>query len=182
MTLPNLITLARICLVPVIIGCVISGAWMSAFWLFLAAGLSDGVDGFIAKRFNQRSELGAILDPLADKALLVSLTIALAASGALPAWLTILIVFRDVMIIAGILVAWLMSHPLAIKASALSKLNTAAQIALVQLVLFARGFGFELDRFIAIGVGVVAILTLGSAADYLRRWVVHMGADRAGPT
>src|SRR5690348_926103 len=114
MTLPNLITLARICLVPIIIGCVISGAWPAAFWLFLAAGLSDGLDGFIAKRFNQRSELGAILDPLADKALLVSLTIALALSAALPAWLAILIVFRDIMIIAGILVAWLIGHPVAI--------------------------------------------------------------------
>ena len=180
MTIPNLITLGRICLVPVLIACVISDLWTTAFWLFLAAGLSDGIDGFIAKRFNQRSELGAILDPLADKALLVSLTIALAASGALPAWLTILIVFRDVMIIAAILVAWLMGHPLAIKASALSKLNTAAQIALVQLVLFAHGFGFELDGLVTIGVWAVAALTLGSAADYLRRWIAHMAADRPG--
>src|SRR5262249_44851998 len=91
MTLPNLITLARFCLVPAVIGCITSSACHLAFWLFLAAGVSDGIDGFIAKRFDLRSELGAILDPLADKALLVSLFVTLAIVGALPAWLVILV-------------------------------------------------------------------------------------------
>ena len=69
MTLPNVITVLRICLVPVLVWCIGSDAWNAAFWIFAAAGVSDGIDGFIAKRFDQRSELGAMLDPLADKVL-----------------------------------------------------------------------------------------------------------------
>jgi cardiolipin synthase (CMP-forming) len=182
MTIPNMITMARFCLVPVIIVCVVSQAWASAFWLFLAAGLSDGVDGFIAKRFDQRSELGAILDPLADKALLVSLFIALGLVEALPAWLVILVVLRDVMIIAAVIISWALDRPLAIKASRLSKVNTAAQIVLVQFVLFTRGFGFDLPSVTAVGAAFVAALTLASAAAYLRLWIGHMawsaGYDR----
>jgi cardiolipin synthase (CMP-forming) len=177
MTIPNLITIARLCLVPVIVGCVASQAWQAAFWLFLAAGVSDGVDGFIAKRFNQRSELGAILDPLADKALLASLYVTLGIVGGLPTWLVILVVFRDVMIIAAVLVAWLLAQPIAIKASTLSKVNTAAQIVLVQFVLFTQGFQFDLPGLTLIGSIAVGCLTLASAAAYLRVWMRHVAGS-----
>src|SRR3954468_4437888 len=115
MTIPNLITIGRIILVPVIIALIGQGAWGLAFAGFVVAGLSDALDGFIAKRFAMRSELGAILDPLADKALLVSVYVALALQGAIPCWLAIAVVARDAMVIPAILVAWLMGRPLAIR-------------------------------------------------------------------
>lgn len=176
MTLPNLITLVRLCLVPVIIGRVIAGDWRLAFWLFFAAGLSDALDGFIAKRFGQTSRLGAMLDPLADKALLVSTYVALGLAGALPAWLVILVVARDVMIVAAIGLAWLVGRPMAIAASRLSKVNTAGQIALVLLVLFSHAFAVPLPSLIFAAGAVVGALTLASAAAYLLAWI----AGRAG--
>src|ERR1700726_3724150 len=101
--LPNLITLGRLLCVPLAIWLVLSDELGAAFWLFVAAGLSDAIDGFIAKRFDQRSRLGALLDPLADKALLVSMFVTLGVAGHLATWLVILVVFRDVLIIGGFL-------------------------------------------------------------------------------
>src|SRR5690606_40943267 len=99
MTLPNLITIARLILVPVVIAMIVAGQWLAAFVLFAIAGVSDAVDGFLARRFGMKSELGAYLDPLADKALLVSIYAGLAVAGVLPAWLAILVIFRDIMIL-----------------------------------------------------------------------------------
>ncbi|WP_222710227.1 CDP-alcohol phosphatidyltransferase family protein, partial [Lactobacillus apis] len=95
--LPNIITLGRILLVPVIVWAIASNQMTIAFALFATAGLSDAVDGFLAKRFNMTSEIGALLDPLADKALLVSIYVALGVSGAIPRWIVILVVSRDIM-------------------------------------------------------------------------------------
>src|SRR5688500_14493920 len=92
MTIPNLITIARLIMVPLVIVMIGQGQWMTAFVLFMAAGLSDAVDGFIAKRFDMRSELGAYLDPLADKALLMSIYVTLSVTGVLPGWLAVTVV------------------------------------------------------------------------------------------
>ena len=89
-SLPNLITLVRLCLVPVVIAMISAGRWTEACLIFIAAGVSDAIDGWLAKTFNLQTELGAYLDPLADKALLVSIYVALAVFGAVPSWLTIL--------------------------------------------------------------------------------------------
>lgn len=174
MTIPNLITMLRLCLVPAIVACVAIDAWQAAFWLFLAAGISDGIDGFIAKHFDQRSELGAVLDPLADKTLLVSLYVALGVVLALPAWLVVLVVVRDLMIVGVVLGSRLAGSPLAVSASALSKCNTAAQIVLVQVVLFSRGFAVPLPTMLFVGTIAVAALTLASGAAYLRVWLDHL--------
>src|SRR5208283_4357319 len=88
--LPNLITLARLLMTPLAVSMIISQRFVAAFVIFVLAGISDGVDGFIAKRFDLRTELGSYLDPLADKALLVSIYVALAVVGVLPAWIAIL--------------------------------------------------------------------------------------------
>jgi cardiolipin synthase len=174
MTIPNLITIFRFCLVPLIVWCIVSQAWQPAFWVFAAAGVSDALDGFIAKRFDQKSDLGAILDPLADKALLVSIYLTLGILARLPAWFVILIVFRDLMILAAVLVAWVMGHKISIAPSMLSKVNTAAQILLAALVLLALDFRFDLDLLTDVGTAAVAILTIASSADYLRRWLRDM--------
>src|SRR5262245_19984695 len=120
--LPNIITLGRILLVPVIVWAIGSNQMTIAFVLFVVAGLSDAVDGFLAKRFNMTSEIGALLDPLADKALLVSIYVALGIWGAVPRWIVILVVSRDIMIVAAVIVSWLFDKPVPMKSSMVSKL------------------------------------------------------------
>jgi cardiolipin synthase len=176
MTFPNLITIARLLLVPIVVVAISSGQWLIAFVLFAAAGVSDAVDGFLARRLNMRSELGAYLDALADKALLVSIYVSLSVTGVLPGWVAILVVSRDLMIVSAIMLSWLLGKPVAIKPLFVSKLNTAAQIAFAGVVLGANAFGVTLGPAAPIGLGVVAILTLVSAAAYLGPWLRHMTA------
>jgi cardiolipin synthase len=174
MTIPNLITIFRFCLVPLAVWCIGTGAWGWAFIAFLVAGVSDAIDGYIAKSFDMRSELGAVLDPLADKALLVSIFVTLGIVGAVPLWLVILAVFRDFMIVGAVLVSWVMGQPVRIAPLMLSKVNTAAQLAFVVLVLFARATGFAFSVLIELGGLAVAALTIASAAAYLRQWLNQM--------
>jgi cardiolipin synthase len=181
LNLPNLITIARILLVPVIVWAIGSGQMLFAFILFLIAGVSDAVDGFLAKRFGMTSEFGSYLDPLADKALIVSIYVALGITDALPGWLVILVVSRDIMIVAAVILSWLVDKPVTVKPLAVSKANTAAQIVLATMVLASRGLGFSLDWLIAVGIAAVAILTLVSVAAYVREWVRHIGWSEAGP-
>lgn len=172
--LPNIITLGRILLVPVIVWAIASNQMTIAFALFVTAGLSDAVDGFLAKRFNMTSEIGALLDPLADKALLVSIYVALGVSGAIPRWIVILVVSRDIMIVGAVIVSWLLGKPVAMKPLMVSKLNTVAQVAFAALVLAALGFDFAPMPFDIILMGLVTILTLLSVSFYLVDWVRHM--------
>ncbi|MGL4494846.1 MAG: CDP-alcohol phosphatidyltransferase family protein [Beijerinckiaceae bacterium] len=174
MNLPNIITLIRIILVPVIVSLVVSRAWGLAFALFVIAGISDALDGFIAKRWGMATELGATIDPLADKALLVSLYVALAFTGDIPAWLAILTVFRDIIIVAAVMVSWSLDKPLEIKPLAVSKVNTAVQIALVALVLMIKAAGIAMPELMNWAFLAVAGLTLMSGGAYLSLWVRHM--------
>jgi cardiolipin synthase len=180
LNIPNLITLGRIILVPVVVWAITSGEMRVAFILFLAAGISDAVDGFLAKRFHMGSELGAYLDPLADKALIVSIYVALGISGALPIWLVILVVSRDIMIIAGFMLAWLVGRPMPVKPLPVSKANTVAQIFLATLVLAERGFGFTLAWTSIAAIALVAVLTLASIAFYLAAWFRHLNSFGTG--
>ena len=179
MSIPNLITLARILLVPVLVWAIIAGEMGLAFLLFLAAGISDAVDGFLAKRFGMATELGAYLDPLADKVLIVSIYVALGITGALDAWLVILVVSRDMMIVAAVLLSWLIDRPVAIKPALVSKANTAAQIVFATLVLASLAFRFNPEPFNTLMMALVAVLTLLSIGFYLRGWVRHMNSAEA---
>ena len=179
MSIPNLITLGRILLVPIVVWAITSGGMRIAFFLFLAAGISDGVDGFLAKRFHMASELGAYLDPLADKALIVSIYISLGIAGALPIFLVILVVSRDIMIVSAVIVSWLFGKPVEIKPLMVSKLNTAAQVALAALILAALGFGFKPRPYDLILMGFVTVFSLVSVSLYLVEWVRHMGTIEA---
>src|SRR4029077_19462309 len=147
-----------------------------AFALFLVAGISDAVDGFLAKRFHMASELGAYLDPLADKALIVSIYVALGIAGALPISLVILVVSRDIMIISGFMLSWLIGKPMPVRPLAISKVNTVAQIFLATFVLAEQGFHFNSALLSAIVVLLVAVLTVLSIAFYLAEWVRHMNS------
>src|SRR3954467_5498508 len=143
MSIPNLITLGRILLVPVVVWAIASNQMLFAFLLFAAAGISDAVDGFLAKRFGMTSELGAYLDPLADKVLIVSIYVSLGIAEALPRWLVILVVSRDLLIVGGVMFSWILGKPVSVKPHPGSKVNTVVQLLLVGLVLAALGFGFD---------------------------------------
>lgn len=174
MTIPNLITVGRLILVPVVIVMIVQGFWAAAFGLFALAALSDGIDGFIARRFDMRSQLGAYLDPLADKALLVSVYVTLAVVGAIPVWLAIVVVSRDAMIVAAVVLSWGMSHPVAIEPLVVSKLNTFAQLAFAAYALAAGAFGFASSGLENVAMAAVAALTVASAGAYLGGWLRHM--------
>ena len=176
MTIPNLITIARLIMVPLVVVMIIHGRWLAAFGIFVLAGLSDAADGAIARRFNLRSELGAYLDALADKALLVSIYVTLAIVGQFPSWLAIIVVSRDLMIVAAIILSRLMDKPVAIRPLIVSKLNTAAQIVLAALMLGMNAFQLDPEPLAEWGMFLVATLTMISAAAYLGRWLRHMAA------
>jgi cardiolipin synthase len=177
LSIPNLITLARILLVPVVVWAIASNQMLFAFLLFAAAGVSDAVDGFLAKRFGMASELGAYLDPLADKVLIVAIYVSLGIADALPRWLVILVVSRDLLIVGGVMFSWLLGKPVSVKPHPVSKANTAVQLFLVGLVLAALGFRFDAGWALTLTMAAVAVLTLLSVAVYLREWVRHMGAN-----
>jgi cardiolipin synthase len=174
MTIPNLITIARLVMVPLIVVTIGQGLWTLAFLLFVAAGISDAADGIIARRFGLRSELGAYLDPLADKALLVAIYVTLSVFGTLPGWLAIVVVSRDAMIVAAIIVSWLMDRKVAIQPLLVSKANTAAQISFAALVLGAMAAGLPPGWWLTAGMTIVTALTVLSGAAYLAGWLRHM--------
>jgi cardiolipin synthase len=176
LNLPNLITIARILLVPVVIWAITAGEMRVAFLLFLLAGVSDAVDGFLAKRFNMTSELGANLDPLADKVLIVSIYIALGIAEQIPRWIVILVVSRDILIVGGVMLAWFLGKPIRVKPVLVSKLNTVAQIVFACLVLAALAFRWRFELTENVLMAIVAALTLASVAFYVREWVRHMSA------
>ncbi|MDO8878583.1 MAG: CDP-alcohol phosphatidyltransferase family protein [Pseudolabrys sp.] len=181
MSIPNLITLGRILLVPVVVWAILANAMWMAFVLFVVAGVSDGVDGYLAKRFDMTTELGAYLDPLADKALIVSIYLTLGINGDIPRWLVILVVSRDILIVGGIMLSWLMGNPLKIRPLLVSKLNTVAQIAFACVVLGSLGLNYEMPMIKLVLMGLVAVLTLLSIAAYLAEWVRHMNSSTARP-
>jgi cardiolipin synthase len=173
-TIPNLITVLRFFLVPFVVLALLSGRVQWAFVAFLAAGISDGVDGFIARHFDQRSKLGAYLDPIADKLLLVTVFLVLGYMGDLPLWLVIAAVSRDGLIIGAVLLSTIMGNPVEVKPLFVSKANTAIQIVLAGWVLAELALGAPFGPIRQWLVIVSGILTVASAAAYLVSWLKHM--------
>jgi len=167
MNLPNCITLIRVLLVPLFAIFVLEGDYESAFLVFLAAGVSDGLDGFLARVLNQKTKLGAVLDPIADKALLMTAFVMLAVVGLIPSWLTVLVVSRDVIIMAGIGILMFSQHEVTIRPSYFSKATTLMQLA---TVAFALGHQHLPMLLLPLGQPLVVIaagLTLLSGAHYI---------------
>ncbi len=175
MTIPNFITIFRLLLVPAVVLSLLSGDVGWALALFVVAGLSDAADGFIARTFDQRSELGAYLDPIADKLLLVSVFVVLGFMSELPLWLVVAVVSRDALIVAAVLLSSLIGKPVAMKPLAVSKANTAAQIGLVIVVLAELAFSQAFGPLRPALIGMAGILTVASTAAYLVQWLRHMG-------
>ena len=168
--------MARILLVPVVVWAIASGRMDFAFLLFAAAAISDAIDGFLAKRFGMKTDLGAYLDPLADKVLIVSIYVTLGITGVIPLWIVILVVSRDIMIVGAIILSWLVGRPVKIRPHVVSKINTGAQIVFAAMVLAAYGFDFHLGPVLTLVMALVAVLTLASVGLYLAEWVRHMNS------
>lgn len=179
MSIPNLITIGRVIMIPIIFWLLVSGQTRGAFFLFVLAGITDAVDGWLAKSWNMKTELGAYLDPMADKLLIVSIYVALGVAAELPSWLVIAVVSRDILIVLGVVLSWIIDQPVAIQPHVVSKANTASQLLLAALVLADEGFDLDLDAVRTVLIWVTALLTASSLAVYVRAWVAHIaGGDR----
>lgn len=174
LTVPNIITVLRFIAVPIIVYLMLIDSWSAAFWLFVAAGISDGVDGIIARRFNQQSEIGAYLDPIADKMLLVAVFVILAVNSTIPLWIVLLMVARDILIIIAVIISSVMGAELKIAPIMVSKATTVAQIALAAYVFAAQAWVFDTGIVGQILIYSTAALTLASAAAYAVLWFNHM--------
>jgi cardiolipin synthase len=179
--IPNSLTLGRIVLVPLIVWLIIAHEMTWAFILFLLAGLSDAADGFLAKRYGWNSELGAYLDPIADKALLVSIYVTLGFAGHLPVWLVIAVVSRDILIVGAVVLSWMLSRPLTMHPLLISKANTLAQIMLAGLILAELGLGLGLHQLVGVLIWVTGTLTIVSAGAYFWEWLGHMASYEPAP-
>lgn len=182
LNIPNFITVVRVILVPVVFWLLITDQKQLAFILFIIAGLSDAVDGYLAKNFGWQTELGAYLDPLADKLLIVSIFIALGVDGELPLWLVVAVVSRDILIVIAVMLSWVLGNPVRIRPLIVSKANTVAQIGLAAAVLADEGFGLGLGWARLVLVWITGALTVASLAAYLHSWLLHMsGYEASGP-
>jgi cardiolipin synthase (CMP-forming) len=170
LNLPNSISLGRLLLVPVAAWLIIDEHCGVAFWILVAAGASDALDGFVAKRFDRRTRLGAVLDPAADKAMLVSVYIALGVTQQVLPWLVVLVVFRDVMIVGGFLLIQTIAVPKHSEPLYISKINTGVQITFAGFVLARAGLGGDPGWSDFILSFVVAATTISSGLSYLVRW------------
>ncbi|MBU0992438.1 MAG: CDP-diacylglycerol--glycerol-3-phosphate 3-phosphatidyltransferase [Proteobacteria bacterium] len=135
MNLPNILTISRIFLVPVFIIFLINHMSFHALLIFIYAGISDGLDGFIARYFNQKTLIGAYLDPLADKLLITSSFICLAILEIIPGWISVIVISRDILILSGIIILYMWDVPFEVKPSFVSKCTTTIQLVTVFLVL-----------------------------------------------
>ena len=174
MNLPNCITLGRLLSVPVAIYLLMQHAYLGAFLLFVIAGVSDALDGYIAKRFDRVTQLGAILDPIADKGLLVGVYVTIGSQGVIPHWLVVLVVFRDIMIIGGVVLLFLFRLEVRMRPLIVSKLNTATQIALAAVVLGQLGLRIDAGWLAPALIYAVTATTVVSGASYIVSWTREM--------
>lgn len=170
--LPNLITISRIALAPVLILLLKDQEYAASLAVFLIAGVSDGLDGYIAKRYGFVSRLGSILDPLADKTLLVSSYVMLTMLNHLPFWLMLTVAFRDLLIIGGYIIYTSMVEPVQMRPSWLSKINTFMQIALVIVILAQQALNLVYSPMVEVLIYTVLLTTVASGVHYLWIWLV----------
>jgi cardiolipin synthase (CMP-forming) len=169
MTIPNIITLIRILLTPVFVIYLINDQLLDGLLILVICGISDGLDGFIARVFKQKSELGSYLDPLADKITLVSAFIALGIRGFLPSWLTVVVISRDVLILIGVVILYLTGVAFKIKPVVTSKVATCFQFVTVIAVL-ASEYLISFKGYYPYLYYVTAVFTIISFVQYLYQW------------
>lgn len=169
---PNLLTLARIGLVPWLVVLLQKQQFALSLAVFFVAGLTDALDGFIAKRFNAQTYLGSLLDPLADKGLLVSSYIMLSVMEIIPFWLMVTVVFRDVIIVGGYLLMVLFFGSVKMQPLLVSKVNTFMQIAYIVIVLGALALSYELTSILPVLNYLVLVTSVVSGLAYVYIWSI----------
>jgi len=170
MNIPNTITVLRIMLVPALVWFLLHGEYRAAILVLLGAGLSDVLDGFIARRFNLRTELGAVLDPLADKTLIIASVLALAWAGLLPWWLAVVNAGRDLIIIGGATIYYRRAGQIKMNPSIPSKLNTFVQICVVILTLGTAAGMMKASGWLPALFGCALFTTVFSGIHYIVVW------------
>lgn len=173
---PNLLTGLRLIAAPATAGLVLYGHFGAAFSLFAFAGLSDAVDGFLAKRYGLATRLGQLLDPAADKALMLALFVTLSVLDHVPLWLAAAIIARDLLIVLGLGLALAMRAPIAVRPLTIGKLSTALQVLYIGVHLAGLAFGFSLDGIAPADSYVLAAVTLLSVCAYGVVWIKAMRA------
>ena len=164
--IPNALTIVRLLLTPLFVILLIRNQLKPALAVFLLAGISDGLDGMIARWFDQRTVLGAYLDPVADKALLMSAYICLGISGLIPAWIAVVVLSRDILIVIGIAILSLTEKKYSVQPSKVSKCTTAVQLTtVVTALLFAITGG--LSALLIALIWLTAALTVISGLHYI---------------
>lgn len=170
LTVPNIITVVRLALLPVLLWALVIRAYEIAFWLFVAASLGDGLDGWLARKLNQMSRLGALLDPIADKLTILGIAWILAAQGTLPVWMAALMSLRDLIIVAGALAYRQLVGSLEMSPTLLSKLNTLLEFLLLALALMLANGWIGADPWLTPYLAVVAFTLVTSGAQYVWVW------------
>lgn len=168
--LPNAISMLRIVLVVPILYLIVDGEYAVALLLFVIAGGSDGIDGYLAVRFNWQTRFGALLDPVADKLLVSGMFITLAWQGLLPVWLAAVVILRDLVIFVGALVYHFLIEPVQGEPSRISKLNTALQLLFLLFVLSRAGFAWPQQISLTTLGAAVLVTAVISGVDYVLRW------------
>jgi len=183
--LPNAISLMRIAMIAPILFYIVQGRYGLALILFFIAGFSDGVDGFLAKRYDWHTRIGALLDPIADKLLVGGTFITLVFTGLIPVWMAALVVVRDVVIVGGATIYNFLIKPVEGEPTRISKLNTALQLLFIVFVLSRAGFGWPDEIAITIIGASVVVTIIISGIDYVWSWarrarqLSEPGADKS---
>ncbi|MGH8494557.1 MAG: CDP-alcohol phosphatidyltransferase family protein [Gammaproteobacteria bacterium] len=180
--LPNAICVMRMLLIVPILWTLEAGAYELALALFAIAGFSDGLDGFLAKRFGWRSELGGLLDPLADKLLLVSVFLAVTLLGLVPAWLTSFVIGRDVLIVFGAIAYQYFVGPVHGRPTAVSKLNTILQLLFILVTVAHAAYAWPADSLVTVLGAGVFVTTVVSGIDYVWTWGLRARRTLRGST
>jgi cardiolipin synthase len=168
--LPNAISLFRIALVGPILLLIVEGRYDVALILFFVAGFSDGVDGYLAKRFDWHTRLGALLDPIADKLLVAGTFLILVYTDHVPVWLAAIVILRDVVIVGGAATYNFLVGPVEGEPTRISKLNTALELLFVLFVLSRAAFGWPADISITVLGAAVLVTVVISGVDYVWSW------------
>ncbi|MBF0398816.1 MAG: CDP-diacylglycerol--glycerol-3-phosphate 3-phosphatidyltransferase [Desulfobacterales bacterium] len=170
MSIPNILTIIRILLTPIFVICLLKDVFFSGFVIFIFAAITDGLDGFIARYFNQRTVLGAYLDPIADKMLLMSAFITLSVLKIIPSWLTVIVLSRDVVIVLGVAIIAIVEIKVEIKPSIISKLTTLFQLVTVSITLCEQEFHISSFSYIEFPLFfITGVLTVLSGLHYIYR-------------
>lgn len=177
-TIPNLLGFFRLVAAPVVVGLILEGQFGYAFWLFVVAGITDALDGPIARHFNQANTFGLYLDPAADKILVNSAYMTAALAGLLPWWISILVLVRDILIVSCIGLSHLLNLKIKVQPIDLSKTNTGFQIALIGFILGEPAFALDLGNFIPILLIFTALATVVSGGFYFFRWINNFYLER----